>query len=217
MIRRLLSYLFPKTLEISSSKYNPRLEVTLENGKLMLNAERVNYAFGKLDEVWRSAFSQIGLKKMKPRNLLILGLGPGNVVQIVNRILPDCKITGVEIDGEVIRLGKKYFGLGTYANLEIAEADAVEFVAGCTERFDLICIDLFVEDAVPHGAEQEEFIRNCRRLLSPGGLLLFNRLMHTPALAKESERFTAGLQDAFPGLRTIRAGVNRVIIIQATD
>ena len=90
-------------------------------------------------------------------------------------------------------------------------ADATEYVADCTRRFDLVVVDLFVDALVPQAAEQEEFLLRLRELLRPGGLLLFNRLMHSPDLRQQSLAFTRIMTEALPGTKFIKANSNRML------
>lgn len=207
----LKSFFIEKVIERSSSPHNEILEVWYVSGKKVLNSKSVNFSFGELDKVFRSAFSQLPLSERHIQKTLLLGLGVGNVPAILEEISPGMKIVGVEIDAEVVRLGRNHFDLDHYTNVEVVIEDAVEYVANCSDQFQLIIVDLFVDALVPKGAEQEDFLLKIADLLEPGGLLLFNRLMHSPALRQQSEDFTRKMMAVLPGTQFIKAHKNRML------
>ena len=117
----------------------------------------------------------------------------------------------------MIRLGRKYFGLDAYENLHVVEANAIHFVAQSDTQYDMLVVDLFIDDRVPAAAEQAEFLRNAEKLLRPGGHLLFNRLMHTPRLRQQTEQFTRMMNNVLPGTRSTAAEDNRILIYEKPD
>lgn len=211
--RKLASHFREEVLETVESTVSGRLEVWLAFGHLELNTPNVNYSYGSLDTVFREAFAQLQDKIPKSGKVLLLGMGAGNVPRILSGI-GRYGITGVDLDPEVIRLGRKYFGLDEIAGLEWVIADAMEYVHMTNETWDLVIVDLFVDDKVPDGAEQHGFLQKLPRLLRPKGLLLFNRLMHTEELAVATEGFTQSIQKIIPGTRYIKAHKNRMLVYE---
>jgi len=214
LLKRLGSYLFDQVVERSSSPHNPVLEVCLSGGKYVLHAERVNLSFGELDKVFRSAFTQLNLEKRDWERVLLLGVGAGNVVALLHQYERHFSLTGVEIDHEVIRLANKYFGLTDYPNTQTIEADATRFMREAPQRYDLIIVDLFIDETIPERAQESDFLKHCDLALRPGGLLLFNRLMHKKKLQRASERFTRKMQEVLPGTRYLRAHTNRILFYE---
>lgn len=198
---------------MADSAVSGKVEVWYANGKLELNSAKVNYSFGTLDTVFREAFAHERVRMPQEGKVLLLGVGAGNVPRILSE-MGRYSITGVELDPEVIRLGRKYFGLGEMEGLEIVEADAIQFVKEAIGKWDMVIVDLFVDEQVPWGAETESFLQKVAELLAKGGLLFFNRLMHTEALAAETERFTLRMQKILPGTRYCKAHKNRMLIYE---
>lgn len=214
LFKRLGSFLIDQVVERSSSPYNKTLEVCLSSGKLVLNSSKVNLSFGELDNVFRSAFDQIHLHKRDWEQVLLLGVGAGNVVQILSQFEQKFELTGVEIDPEVIRLANKYFGLKNYERVDILVQDALQYIKESTQRFDLIIVDLFIDENIPEEAQQDAFLLRCAQALKPRGMLMFNRLMHTKKLQKASEAFTARMQEVLPGSRYLKTHTNRMLIYE---
>ena len=96
-------------------------------------------------------------------HVLILWVGGGSVIKtIVDKIKFKGKITGVEIDPEIIEIANTYFKLNTINNLEIVIDDAFEFILKTKDRYDLIIVDVFEDMTMPTFLFQNFFIkRNC--------------------------------------------------------
>ena len=79
------------------------------------------------------------------RQVLVLGVGGGAVINLLRHYFsPDC-ITGIELSDIHLRLGRRFFGLQR-RGIHLIQADAVDWLAGYTgEPFDLIIDDLFME------------------------------------------------------------------------
>ena len=75
----------------------------------------------------------------------------GSVIKtIVEEINFKGKITGIEIDPNVIEIANIYFNLNTIPNLEIIIDDAFEFVLKTKVTYDLIIIDVFEDRTMPN-------------------------------------------------------------------
>jgi spermidine synthase len=212
--RNILSYFREEVVERSDSKINPGLQVWLAYGKLMLNSQNVNYSYGRLDTVFRSAFQQLKIGERPCKNVLLLGLGAGNVPKLLMEIAPEAKVLGIELDPEVLRLGRKYFGLDQLPNLEAKQADAIDFVLGCHDTFDMVVVDLFVDEEVPDRANDPAFLGKMAALLAPNGLLLFNRLGHTERLRQQSTDFGRKMRASLLGTIELEADTNRVFVYE---
>jgi spermidine synthase len=212
--RYIKSFLSEEVVEVGQSQYSPGLQVWYAYGRKMLNTAKVNYSFGKLDAVFRSAFHQLKIEEQGIQNVLLLGLGAGNVPAILEEYNPAPRIVAVEIDPEVIRLAEAHFGLKERPRLEVELADATEFVFRCAERFDMVIVDVFIDDQVPEAACTEEFLQQLGRLLNPEGLLLFNRLGHTDALLQQTLDFGRKMISTLPGTYFLDADLNKVLVYE---
>ena len=75
---RLLSSLAPVRLERAQGLHGP-LELTLENGRSVVNSANANQSFGSLHRVWQRCFADIDLTRHRPERILLLGYGAGSV------------------------------------------------------------------------------------------------------------------------------------------
>lgn len=193
--QRCLSFFWPVNLEKSGSEINPVLEVTLYQGRLMLNSTLANYSGGSLYTVIRKSIRTARKEyQIQPKNALLLGFGFGSAAAILSERFPGIHITAVELDPEVIRLAEKY---GMTKNTSIVCADALDFTKQCNEHYDLIVCDVFNDLKVPEQFTGTTFYQHAGKLLSPAGLFIQNLIPHPDHVIglfrKFSENFTACL------------------------
>ena len=179
MIKQLLSYILPVNIYKKKSDFSKNLEVTWNNGYLVLDSENTNYSFGSLQRVLKKGLKYIGYERIKSfEKILILGVAGGSVIETLKKEVK-CKgqITGVEIDATVVEIANKYFGLNQYKNVEIIIEDAFEFVLKTKEKYDLIIIDIFQDTKMPNFLFEDFFINRINVLLNVNGFILFNTMV----------------------------------------
>lgn len=199
-ITKVLSYIFPQRIAFSEGHGKSHVEVVVSNGKLLLNANQSNYSFGGLHLIFEQLFEKVELKKYEIKKVLLLGLGAGSVVQLLlDKHQLNCTIQGVELDPKVIAYAKAYFGIEAYKSLAIIEADAFSFTENCTEKFDMIVVDLFIGDTVPEIFASEKFIENLRRLAHENCFIAYNKMTDKPAHKKELASLSQKFDAVFPG------------------
>jgi len=181
----ILSYLFPVSVEVTSSKYNPVLEIVINAGRYELNSKNTNYSFGTLMALFKKIFKRLNLKWNSINNVLILGFGTGSVARIIAGYKNDCFIDGVEIDEKVIELGEKYFNTGSFKNVAIHCTPADRFIEKCPNKYDLLIIDVYVDMIVPPELETEHFLEQARNSLNPGGTVIFNKAIYSKSISDQ--------------------------------
>lgn len=176
MFKKILSYLYPITLYKEKSDISETLEITLYNGKILLNTKNTNYSYGSLQSILKKGLLEIGATEIsKMHHILILGVAGGSVVKtLIKDFKFSNKITGVEIDPLVIKLANKYFGLEKISNFNCVISDAEKFVATTSEKYDLVIIDIFNDKNMPGFLFEESFINNTKQILDMNGTILFN-------------------------------------------
>jgi spermidine synthase len=197
----ILSFLYPVTIELTNSTWNPVLEVVLNAGKYSLNSENTNYSHGSLHSVFEKIFRRLKLNWNEINNVLILGFGTGSIAGIIGKYKRDCIIDGVEIDNKVIELGEKYFHTDLLKNVTIHCASADQFLEKCQKKFDLILIDVYLDIRVPEELETEQFLVNVRNALKVGGMVVFNKFIYTKTIRDQLPSLKELYEKIFKNLR----------------
>lgn len=202
MIRKLFSYFIPINVYRKNSEVSKSLEVTWNNGELVLDSKSTNYSYGSLQRILRKGLKYIGFERIRDfDSILILGVAGGSVIKtIVNEIKFKGRIIGVEIDATVIDIANSYFELDKIPNLEIVIDDAFEYVLKTKLNYDLIIIDIFEDTKMPNFLFQDFFINRINSLLNLNGFILFN----TMVINKKQEERNQVYKSKFGGDYSLR-------------
>lgn len=177
-------------LEKQKSEYSGSLEVICRKGRYALCTDNAVYSYDDLYHNFRDVFCKIKLNELDIKNVLVLGLGLGSVPLLLEKtFLKNYTYTLVEIDPVVVGLAKKYTLSNLQSPLNVVCADALEFVKSCKQKFDMIAVDIFIDDQVPSVFESVDFLQNVKLLLSPDALLLYNRLAYNESLEHRTQQF----------------------------
>jgi spermidine synthase len=194
-------------VETIESPINGKVTVYYIYGKYLLETANGNYSYGNLHKGFQKAFRTEKIQEKNFKKVLLLGLGAGSVVSILQEELKkDCYVTAIELDPLIIDLGKKYFNTGRFKNLEVHMVDAADFVSKCTDKFDLVAFDIYIDNDVPDHIETIEFLANLKRLLSEEGILVYNKNLHSTAMQQSLPGFLKIFREIFPGFKTVKAG-----------
>jgi len=122
-----------------------------------------------------AAAALLGTKE-EPRSLLMLGLAGGTTLRILRHLLPACRFTAVDIDGEIINLARRHMDLDP-TGVEIFVVDAYEWLRKNRRTFDVVIDDIYLAgrtDVFRPQAMNPSLLANLRRCVAPGGVLAVN-------------------------------------------
>lgn len=193
MLKKLLSYLFPVIIYQKTSELSKNLEISWNNGQLVLDSKNTNYSYGSLQRILRKGLKKIGFNRISAMDsILILGVAGGSVIKtLVDEIEFKGKITGVEIDPEIIEIANKYFKLNEISNLNIVNDDAFEFVLKTKSKYDLIIIDVFQDTTMPNFLFEKFFMNRIGELLKINSCILFNTMLLNEKDNLRNEKYVA--------------------------
>jgi spermidine synthase len=99
------------------------------------------------------------LPNVRPHHALVLGLGGGTLVHLLQQRFGPIAVVGVEVDHDV---------------LLALQQDAFNYVAECRDRFDFICVDLFRGARLQRGILARPFLRRLKAIAAPGAEIVLN-------------------------------------------
>ena len=205
MIKKIFSYLYPIKIYQAKSLLSKSLEVTWANGELVLDSENANYSYGSLQRILRFGLKNIGFKKIARMNhILVLGVAGGSVIKtLIEEIKYKNKITGVEIDPEIINIANTYFKLNEIENFEIIIEDAFEFVLKTKNKYDLIIIDIFQDTVMPSFLFETFFVKRICSLVQNKGFILFNTMILNEKQNVRNKKYVSEFYENQFKIRTI--------------
>lgn len=104
------------------------------------------------------------------KNVLMIGCGGGTLGTMLARA--GRRVSIVEIDQVSFMLAKRYFGLPR--NVACHVADGLSFMQRTRRSFDVLIVDAFVGEKIPHHMASPEFFEAARRCLRKNGFALIN-------------------------------------------
>jgi spermidine synthase len=91
----------------------------------------------------------------------------------MGHFFPSTRIDGVEIDGEVSELGRRWFDMRA-PHLRTFTADARPYLRTTKERYDAILVDAYRQPYIPFYLSTHEFFSLVADRLRPGGVVVVN-------------------------------------------
>jgi spermidine synthase len=135
-----------------------------------------------------------------PKNLnsfLMIGMGGGSTSWYLHKSLPKAKVVAVELDPEIVRLSRKYYGFKQNGkqseNFTISELDGRMHILRKKQKHDIIFVDAYRGQFVPFHLMTREFFTLAKKRLSQGGVMVQNiepsTMLYDSAIATISSVF----------------------------
>src|SRR5436190_9784658 len=141
----------------------------------------------------------------RPVSALLLGVGGAAMWRFLRAYVPECAMTLVDADEGVVAIAKRWFYLSQPVIIDTAE----RFLAGNTQHFDVVLVDLY--DSRGPARLDEAFWTRAIDALAPGGCLATNwadfatnKEVRPMAEAQESVARARGLAASFVTRRGFR-------------
>jgi spermidine synthase len=146
-----------------------------------------------------------------PRRMAILGNAAGTTARAYGHYFPRTAIDGVEIDGELTEIGRRYFDMRN-PRLRTHTDDARPFLRRSDGGYDTIMVDAYRQPYIPFYLITGEFFELCRDRMTAGGALVVN--IGHPEGDEELEKVaTATLRRAFPHVMRDETEENNTLLI----
>ena len=132
-----------------------------------------------------------------PERMLVIGNAGGTIARAYGRYYPEVEIDGVEIDGKLNDVARRFFGAADNPRLRLIAADGRPFLETTDGEYDLIVVDAYRQPYVPFQLATQEFFELAREHLRPGGAMALN-IAATPDDRRLSEAIATTALTAFP-------------------
>ncbi len=149
-----------------------------------------------------------------PARIAILGDAAGTVARAYGHFFPATRVDAVELDGELSRIGRRYFDLRG-PGLHLYTADARPWLNQSNARYDSIFLDAYRQPYIPFYLITREFFQSIRSHLRPGGTVVVN-VGHIPGSDALEEVVSATLRSVFSEVvRDPVSATNTLVIASA--
>jgi len=154
-------------------------------------------------------------KNDPPRSVLMLGLAGGTAFRVLRHLLPDCKLTAIDIDPEIIGLAREHMDLDELG-IEVVIGDAYSWLEKNKRAFDVVIDDIYLAgktDVFRPRAWDAGLMAHLKRAMAPGGVLAVNLVTGAGHRAMQSLTRRV-LKENFPVVRTITSAeaMNEVLV-----
>ncbi len=116
-----------------------------------------------------------GVQEKERTDVLILGMGTGTFATQCRRYFDHMQIEGVEIDGKITELAKRYFALPQ--DVTVTTYDGRAFLAANEQKYDVIMVDAYQDITIPFQMSSVEFFTMVRDHLKEDGVMVVNMNM----------------------------------------
>jgi len=111
--------------------------------------------------------------------VLDVGCGPGHVALMLVTMLPEVEVVGVDLSVQMLRIAEEHRAICAHAGrvrFESADAKRLPYADGA---FETVCSNTILH----HIPDPVPFLRECGRVLAPGGALLVRDLFRPESAA----------------------------------
>jgi len=185
-------------------------KLELNEGQAVHSVRRPNSYL--TDNIWDEyMIVPFAAQDQPPGRIAILGNAAGTTARAYGHYFPQTRIDGVEIDGELSEIGRRYFDMRG-PGLRTHTADARPFLRRTKERYDAIFVDAYRQPYIPFYLATREFFELARDRLRPGGVVVVNA-GHPEGSTKLEKVLAATMAAVFPTvLRDPSEDVNTLLL-----
>lgn len=213
------SFLWPQKIYTTSSSYNKKIEVIDYLGNRFLRVNGITQSGSIVEDIYKKAIKVIKQYDVNFHKALILGFGAGTFAKLLINKYDKIKITGVEIDKEIINIAQKYFLVGNLDNINVIHSNAEKFLQQHYDtppyhsRYELIFVDMYIGDIINKSIGDIVFLNLLKKAINNKGVIIFNRL-NFGKHKNECISFHRLLTNIFTNVKDIKAYSNLLIFCQ---
>ena len=148
------------------------------------------------------------------QDVLIIGLAGGTIGRQMLDAFPEAQIDGVEIDGAVVEVGKKYFD-NDDPRIHPIVMDGRVYLQATDKKYDLIMMDAYRQPYIPFHLVTHEFFQQVDAHLSEDGIVAINVASVRGVSRSLAAMIYRTLRETFPFVTLIDATRSNDIIIAA--
>ena len=128
---------------------------------------------GPWDQALAGPYFYANKKPSDIKRVAIVGLAAGTTARQLTAVYGNIPIDGYELDPEIVRVGREYFGM-TMPNLNVIIGDGRLNLERNTQHYDIISVDAYRPPYIPPHMTTREFFEIAASRLTEDGVLTIN-------------------------------------------
>lgn len=140
-------------------------------------------------------------KELSDMNVLILGMGTGTYATQCKKYYGDMSIEGVEIDGKITNLSRRYFALPD--SVKVTTYDGRAYLNADMETYDVIMVDAYQDITIPFQMSSVEFFTLVKEHLNENGVMVVNMNMRGTEEGSINEYLSDTIASVFSTVKTV--------------
>jgi predicted membrane-bound spermidine synthase len=156
------------------------------------------------------------------RSLALLGSAAGSVPKQFLAIYgPETRIDAVEIDGQIVEMGRRFFDMEDqdprFPNYHTHVGDARSWLATAEGRYDVIGMDAYHQPYIPFHLTTVEFFEQVRERLEPQGVAVVNAGRPASGDDRLVNALASTMLEVFPQVFMIDTRFSNAILIGVNE
>ncbi|MDQ4077384.1 MAG: fused MFS/spermidine synthase [Chloroflexota bacterium] len=132
----------------------------------------------------------------------IIGVAAGTTPRAIQAVYGDEPVVGVEIDGQVVEVGHRFFAMEELTSLEVIIEDGRTWLAHDSGRYHVIAVDAYRQPYIPFHLTTVEFFTDARAHLTSDGVVAIN-VGRAPGDWQLVDALYSTMQEVFPNVYAI--------------
>jgi predicted membrane-bound spermidine synthase len=149
------------------------------------------------------------------REALIIGLAGGTIARQMLESFPDAHVDGVEIDGDVVKVGEQYFD-NADPRIKPYVMDGRIFLQLTDKKYDLVMMDAYRQPYIPFHLVTREFFEEVRDHMNEDAILAVNVASVRGVSRTLAAMIYRTMKEVFPSVTLVDATTSNDVIIAMT-
>jgi spermidine synthase len=181
----------------------------------MWNATDLNYGGPWQEFLVAPFFNAAPFPPERVKNMAIIGLAAGTIARQATAVFGDLPIDGYEIDPEIIKVGRAYFGMDV-PNLNAIAQDGRVGLENSDKQYSIIAVDAYRPPYIPPHLTTQEFFQTVKDHLTEDGVMAVN-VGRSPVDRTLVDQMASTIQTVFPSVYIVDVPGSFNSLIYATN
>ena len=144
---------------------------------------------------------RLAAKPILIENMAVVGLAAGTIPKQYLQVFGDISIDGIELDPEIVKVGRTYFNL-TEPNIEVIVGDGRYQLNQLDKKYDVITVDAYKVPYIPWHLTTQQFFEEVAARLTADGVVAIN-VGRAPNDRRLVDAMSSTLLTVFPSVHAI--------------